>query len=156
MLKKYWKVIAATAAIVIVSYLISTYFVQVMMIQGDSMYPALKNMHFALIDKRATDYAAGDVIVFRSARLKSVLVKRIVGIPGDSVRIEDGKLYVNGEESPLYKDEEIEYPGLLSSETLLNEDEYAVLGDNLAESKDTRYEEVGLIKTGDISGRVIM
>ena len=156
MLKKYWKMIALAAAIIIASYLISAYFFQVMMIQGNSMYPALKNMHFALIYKRASDYAAGDVIVFRSARLKSVLVKRIVGAPGDSVRIEDGKLYVNGEESPLYKGEEIEYSGLLSSETLLNEDEYAVLGDNLAESKDSRYEEIGLINKSDISGRVII
>ena len=156
MLKKYWKMIAAAAAVIIASYLISTYFVQVMMIHGDSMYPALKNMHFALIDKRANEFVAGDVIVFRSDGLKSMLVKRVVAVPGDSVRIEGGKLYVNDEESPLYKGLEIEYPGLLASETVLGADEYAVLGDNLSKSKDSRYEEVGLINKSDIIGKVIM
>ena len=156
MLKKYWIIIAVTAAIVITAFLISMFCFQLMLVHGDSMSPALKNMHLALIDKRSENYRAGDIIVFRCDGLKSMLVKRVAGCPGDSVRIQDGKLYVNGSESPLYKNAVIEYPGLLASETVLGDDEFAVLGDNLAESRDSRNEEIGIIHRQDITGKVIM
>ncbi len=156
MLKKYWKIIAASAAIIMISYLISTYYFQLMIVHGNSMYPALKNMHMALIDKRAEDLRAGDMVVFRCQGLKSMLVKRIAGCPGDTVKIEDGRLYVNGDESPLYKGCKIDYSGLLSDETVLDENEYIVLGDNLEHSKDSRYEEVGIVDKKDITGRVIV
>ena len=156
MLKKYWEIIAASAAIIMISYLISTYYYQLMIVHGDSMYPALKNMHLALIDKRAEDLRAGDVVVFRCRGLKSMLVKRVAGCPGDTVKIEDGRLYVNGDESPLYRDNKIDYSGLLSDETVLGDNEYIVLGDNLEHSKDSRYEEVGIVDKKDITGRVIV
>ncbi len=155
-LKKYWKTIAAVVLIVAASYLISTYLVQLMLVQGDSMYPTLKNMQPALIDKRVAELRAGDVIVFRSDRLKSMLVKRVVACPGDTVKITNGRLYVNGSESPLYKDKKIEPAGLLASEIKAGKDEYIVLGDNITRSKDSRYEEVGTVQRQDITGKVIM
>lgn len=154
-LKKHWTIIAAVL-IAAIAYMISMYCFQLMIVHGDSMYPTLKNMHFAVIDRRVRSFEPGDVIVFRCDGLNSTLVKRVVGCPGDTVMISDGKLYVNGAESELYQKSEIDYPGLLSSGITLQDGEYAVLGDNLPESKDSRYEEVGIINAEDISGRVIL
>ena len=153
-MKKKIKVAAAVIILIAVSYLISMYFYQLIIIHGDSMYPTLRSWQITAIDKRDRQPEAGDVIAFRSRKLRAVLVKRTVGCPGDTIVIRDGQLLVNGKESAYYGGETIEYAGLLEQELLLGPGEYAVLGDNLPESKDSRYEEVGIVREEMILGRV--
>lgn len=143
------------SVILVSAYYISNNWYQLMLIQGDSMSPAYHNMQLVVLNRYDDDFTYGDVIAFRCDGLSSVLVKRIVACPGDSVVIENGTLLVNGENSVVYPENNIfGYAGILENKIYLGEGQYAVLGDNMAESKDSRYPEVGCVAGADILGRI--
>lgn len=141
--------------IFVAAFLVSRFFFQLMLIQGGSMEPTYHNMQLVLLEKNYGELAAGDVIAFGCEDLDSVLVKRVVALPGQSVVIRDGTLYVDGMESPLYDRGAFEYAGLLEMEARIAGGNYAVIGDNVIESKDSRYEEVGFVDEGSVLGRVV-
>ena len=142
--------------IIIFSAYVSKFWFQFTLIQGDSMLPTYHNWQLVLIDKHTTNFSYGDVIVFTNDTLHSTLVKRIFALPGDTVQIIDGFLYVNGQPSPLLPDNtNLTYPGIAASSIYLADDEYFVLGDNHEFSIDSRYPEVGIIKLDTILGKVI-
>lgn len=143
-------------SIIVFSYYISANWYQLSLIHGESMSPAYHNLQFVIIDRHSKDYTYGDVIAFRCDGLKSVLVKRIAACPGDMVEIKDGTLYVNDAISIIYDKENIfEYSGIARHPIYLDENQYFVIGDNIGESKDSRYEEVGMVYAEDIIGKVI-
>lgn len=142
--------------IIAVAYFVSTNWYQVSLIRGDSMCPAYHNLQFVLIDRHSEVYTYGDVVAFRCEKLDAVLVKRIVALPGDQVIIRDGTLYVNNIASQIYQQNGIfEYSGLASDIVYLGDDQYFLIGDNLEESKDSRYAEVGTVNEEDILGKII-
>lgn len=154
-IKKHLFTITALFIISLSAYL-SKYWIQFTLIQGDSMLPTYRSYQLVLIDRHASDFTYGDVITFTSDTLNTTLVKRIVALPGDSVQIADGILYVNNQPSPIIpKTSNIAYSGIASSVITLSEDEYFVLGDNYAASKDSRYEEIGCVKRSAILGKII-
>ena len=142
--------------IIIAAYYISTYQYQLMIIQGQSMHPTYHNLQIVILDKRDKDFQAGDVIAFRCGALQAILVKRIVAVPGDTVHIMDGTLYVNGQSDAevLYK-ECLTYAGIAENKLTLSKDEYFVLGDQPESSKDSRYTEIGCVKESSIAGKVL-
>lgn len=151
MLKK----ILLWVSIPLVAWYISANWYQLMLIQGRSMMPAYKHLQMVVLDKHTESYTRGQVVAFSCESLSGNLVKRIVAIPGDRVQIQNGTLYVNGEVSDVYPQEEIfEFSGILQDELLLGTMEYLVIGDNVAESIDSRYPEVGIISQRDIHGIV--
>lgn len=151
-MKKY---IAGIVCVLIITWYISAHFYQLMMIQGDSMSPSFHNLQIVLLNKYEKTYVCGDVIAFRCEGLKAVLVKRIVAVPGDTVYISGGRLYVNGIASILFsKEDAISYAGIAADEITLQEGQYFVMGDNYEQSKDSRYEVVGFVKYEDIVGKV--
>ncbi|MCD7862389.1 MAG: signal peptidase I [Lachnospiraceae bacterium] len=94
----------------------------------------------------------GDVVIFKAGGTHTY-IKRVVAVPGDTVQIRDGYLYVNGEqESGDY--EKMAEAGLLADEITLGENEYIVLGDNRNNSEDSRVSSVGIVEKSQISGRV--
>ncbi|MCD8326323.1 MAG: signal peptidase I [Lachnospiraceae bacterium] len=94
----------------------------------------------------------GDVVVFKAGGTHTY-IKRIVAVPGDTVQIIDGYLYINGEqEQGDY--EKMADAGLLATEVTLGENEYVVLGDNRNNSEDSRVSSVGVVEKSQISGRV--
>lgn len=119
------------------------------------MSPAYHNLQLVVLDKRDKSYQAGDVVAFSCGGLSSVLVKRVVAVGGDTVRIEDCTLYVNGEISTLYDEGVFEYSGILRENQQLEEGKYIVIGDNIEQSKDSRYEEIGIISVDIIIGKII-
>ena len=138
-----------------VSIFVSLKLYRVMLIQGDSMLPSYRNMQFTVLDVHSGEYSYGDVIAFKSESLKTVIVKRIVACPGDSVQIVDGKLLVNGKQSTVFPESyQFEYAGLLSEKTELGEGMFFVIGDNIGVSKDSRYPEIGNISEKDIIGKI--
>lgn len=144
------------AIIVLITWYISSNWVQFALIQGDSMLPTYHNMQLVLIDKHSTEFKYNDVIVFSNDELKATMIKRIIAMPGDTIQIVDGIVYVNNIPSPLLpKDLPLSYSGIASSPLYLSEDEYFVLGDNLAESKDSRYPEIGCVKQNTILGKLL-
>lgn len=120
------------------------------------MSPAYHNMQFVIIDRHSIDYTYGDVITFKCENLNSVLAKRVAACPGDIVEIKDGTLYVNDAVSSIYDKEYIfEYSGIAQYPLYLEVNQYFVIGDNIAASKDSRHEEVGVVYIEDIIGKVI-
>ena len=97
----------------------------------------------------------GDVVVFKYPDdEKETYVKRVIGLPGETVQIVDGQVYINGQ--LLQGDmgwEPIESAGLASDPVILNEDEYFVLGDNRNDSSDSRVPSVGNVAKSSIIGR---
>ena len=145
-----------TVLICLLALFVSKYYYQLMLIQGESMEPTFHNFQFVIIDKTVKNQALepGDIIAFESIGLDTVLVKRIAATPGQTVQIIDKTLYINGKPTEIYDTGIFEYAGLLESEITLGEDEYIVIGDNVSESKDSRYEEVGIVDGDSIIGRI--
>ena len=127
---------------------------------GDSMEPSLHNGQEILMNRilyRISMPKRGDVIVFlpNGNQNTHFYVKRVVGLPGETVQITgEGTIYIDGEVlEEGYGREVIRDPGNAYSPVTLGEDEYFVLGDNRNNSSDSRSSSVGLIHRKDIIGR---
>lgn len=147
------------AAVIALSWLLITFVAQRTDVNGSSMYPTLEDGDQLIADKityRFKDPERFDIIIFPYQYAdKTYFIKRIIGLPGETVRIDDeGNIYING---TLLKEnygyERMEYAGLAAEEIQLADDEYFVLGDNRNVSEDSRYPDVGCIKREDIIGR---
>ena len=145
--------------VLLVTYLIVNYVGQRTQVVGSSMESTLSDGDNLIVDKityRFQDPERYDIIVFPFKYEKSTYyIKRIIGLPGESVRIDNnGVIYVNGEiMNENYGREVILDPGVAKNEITLGEDEYFVLGDNRNNSTDSRDPMVGNIHRDDILGR---
>ncbi len=147
------------AAVITLAYYITHYALEKTLMSGQSMESTLKNQDNILINKFAYVFSEPkrfDVIVFKqSDKEHSYLnVKRVIGLPGETVRIIDGKVYIDGS---ILKEavvtEDITNAGLAEEEIKLDENEFFVLGDNRNNSEDSRFANIGNIVTGDIIGK---
>lgn len=139
--------------VLVIAFYVSENWFQIVLVHGESMSPTYHDLQFALLDKCSEEYTYGDIIVFECDELESVLIKRIVACPKDVVDIKDGKLYVNNEVSNyIDKGKKIEYAGIAENSIKLGNNEYFVIGDNIEKSKDSRYGEIGPVKSEDILG----
>ena len=140
-------------------FLITHFVGQRTVVSGSSMEDTLSDGDNLIVDKisyRFHDPERFDVVVFPyQYEEDTYYIKRIIGLPGEVVRIDSaGVIYINGEELPeTYGTETILNSGLASSEILLGPGEYFVLGDNRNNSTDSRFEQVGNVKGSDIVGR---
>lgn len=126
---------------------------------GDSMEPALYNGQEILVNRviyRLSTPRRGDVIVFlpNGNQNSHFYVKRVVGLPGETVQIKDGNVYIDGvflEESDEF-DKMID-AGIAENELSLAVDEFFVLGDNRNSSEDSRSGNISAIKRENIIGK---
>ncbi len=126
---------------------------------GVSMEPALYNGQEVLINRLIYKLAApdrGDVVVFLPSGNQNshYYLKRVVGVPGETVQIIDGYLYINGviaEEDESY--DKMEDAGIASNPITLNSDEFFVLGDNRNNSEDSRSGNIGVVHRDVIAGK---
>ncbi len=155
------------AKIVIISLLIIIpirYFVvQPFFVKGASMEPSYHQGDYLLVDEisyRFTDPERGDVIIFKfPGNTSQHYIKRVIGLPGETIQIQDGKVYVVNDEYPEGRAIDEKY---LASGTRtqggdsveLEEDEYYVLGDNRNASHDSRV--WGELEEDFIVGRVFL
>lgn len=126
-------------------------------VSGSSMQPTLNNGDNLIVDKltyRFQEPERFDIIVF-PYQDGTYYIKRIIGLPGETVRIdEEGSIYINGERlQESYGKEVIKNPGCAIKEITLDDDSYFVLGDNRNKSMDSRDKRVGLIRREAILGK---
>ncbi len=134
----------------LLAYFVTTYFVQIAYVYGESMEPTYENDDIIFINKNYKNIDRNDVVV--ATKNGIVMVKRVVGVENDKIIIKDGKLYINDKE--YKKIDKIEVAGIAEEEIQLGKDEYFVIGDNINKSIDSRYKEVGILKKSDIIATV--
>lgn len=124
---------------------------------GSSMEPALYNGEEVLLNKIIYQFSAparGDVIAFHPNGDENthLYVKRIVGLPGESIQIKQGSVYIDGEMHVM--DTPTEDPGIAEEVIKLGDDEYFVMGDNRENSEDSRSANIGNVSREMIEGKV--
>lgn len=124
-------------------------------VDGTSMVPTLQDGEFVLVNKlsyKLGDVSRGDIIVFHyPVNPDEDLIKRVIGLPGDTVKVQDGQVYVNN--MPLTETYIAAAP-TYSSEWQVPEDNYFVLGDNRNNSSDSH--SWGLLPSEKIVGKAVV
>lgn len=145
--------------ILLLTYAIIHYVGQRTRVDGSSMETTLSDGDHLIVDKisyRFHDPERYDIIVFPYQHAENTYyIKRIIGLPGETVQVADGYVYIDGEllESDIYGVEVMESANAAAEPVTLGDDEYFVLGDNRNHSSDSRDPSVGLVKRDDIMGR---
>lgn len=145
--------------IICATYLVMNAFFTNIVITGHSMNNTLNDDDKVLINRISYifhDPERYDLIVFEAeiSGITGCYVKRVIGLPGETVKITDGRVYIDGKE---LEDDVIKTyintAGLAADSIKLAYDEYFVLGDNRNNSDDSRYSNIGLVKRENIIGR---
>lgn len=160
-MKEILSMVVYIAFVLLLTFLVVRYVGQRTQVDGSSMEATLSDKDQLIVDKisyRFKDPERFDIIVFPfQYKENTYYIKRIIGLPGETVQILDGEIYINGEVlEEDYGKETMVSSGRAVNEIQLGEDEYFVLGDNRNHSEDSRYEEVGNIKRSDIIGRAFI
>jgi len=154
------KIFIIAAAIILP---VRLFLVQPFYVRGQSMEPNFHDSEYLIIDKlspRFKPYSRGEVVVFRFDSVdQRYLIKRIIGLPGESIHIANKRITITNNDHPkgLTLDEKMYTPNELGYEVLdfiVGQDEYFVLGDNRENSYDSS--KFGPIKTRQVVGRVFV
>lgn len=123
---------------------------------GESMEPTLHNSDTCIVVKDFDGYEPGDIVVFNSIEDKA-LIKRVIAVGGQTVRIADGIVYVNDVaiEEDYLKEGEFTVGFDIQGTVIVPKGCYFVLGDNRNNSLDSRSKTVGFIKETDMIGESI-
>ena len=160
-IKEFFKDMFGYVIVILIVLVIVLYVVTLQQVIGPSMEPTLNEGDVLILNKfhyYLFDVKRNDVISFKHDGSK-YLIKRVIGLPGESVYYKDNMLYING--NP-YKENIVD--GLVTEDfnledlgyDVIPENMYLVLGDNRDNSLDSRSKEVGLIKKEDIIGKVFI
>ena len=132
-------------------------------VSGESMYDTLEDGDNLWIDKlsyRFKDPKRFDIVVFPYQDSDVYYIKRVIGLPGEKVRIgDDGTIFINDEaleEDYGYETIMPDRIGRAADTITLGEDEYFVMGDNRNNSKDSRFESVGNISKDELIGKAVL
>lgn len=148
------------AIVCFIAFVLVWYFGLRVSVIGDSMNPELANGDVTLVNRIVYNMSTpkrGDVIAFKPNGNESshYYIKRIIGLPGETVEVKDGVILIDGDEiREKYKTTEIEEAGLLSEPVKLGNNEYFVLGDDRMNSEDSRHADIGNVKRSEIEGKV--
>lgn len=143
------------------SYFITTNVFVKTAVAGVSMEPTLMEGQVVIVNK--IEYylkspKRSDVIVYKQSNREHSYyeIKRVIGLPGETVKIKNGMIYINDEVlKEKIKTETIENAGLAEEGIKLDDNEYFVLGDNRNDSEDSRFASVGNVLKNEILGKAV-
>lgn len=145
--------------VVILAVFTNQYIGSAVVVNSRSMEETLMQGDTVLVNKAAyklSHVERFDIILFRlTDGSEAVSMKRVVGLPGETVRIMDGSIYIDGAEldtGELFGT--ISVAGIAAEEIKLGADEYFVLGDWLEGSEDSRFEQIGNVRQEQIIGEI--
>lgn len=149
-------VLCITGAI-IVALLLRMFVFELVSVDGSSMQPTLEDHQTVFVEKISHNFGnldRGQVIIVHYPHRDGSFVKRIVGLPGDTVEVKDGFLYVNGlrRQEDYILDEYIDYE---YGPYTVPQDHYFVMGDNRNNSLDSHSEAVGPISFDEVVGHAL-
>ncbi len=149
--------VGAVTGAILLAWILVHFCLEVITVHGNSMQPAYYDGDMILMNK--LDYHFHDpdrqdaaILELENGSSVHYTLKRVVGLPGESVQIRDGRLFINGKEQSGF-DESILSAGLAAYEIKLGEDEYFVIGDNYNNSEDSRVANIGNIKREQFAGK---
>lgn len=151
---------AEIAAVLILGIVLAVGYGKITVMQEGSMDPTLNAGDVLLVDRMAYRFSTpkrGDIIVYKTGDDKkaSTHIKRIIGLPGETIQIKDGQILIDGE---TYQENGefpgIENAGVAETKVALDSGEYFVLGDNRNNSEDSRYADMGNVKKRNVIGKV--
>lgn len=141
---------------------VTTYVAHQTTVEGESMEPTLTDGDSVIIQRLSyyfVDPKRYDVVVFPvsyddGTAKKTYYIKRVIGLPGETVQIIDGSVYINNEklDDDVYGAAAINEAGIAENPLVLGENQYFVMGDNRNMSTDSRNSYVGLVNKNDIIG----
>lgn len=162
--KGFMKSTAEIVAIVATTFLVFTYVVKPINIEGSSMKPTIFDKDLAMVDAiglKQNGVKRFDIVIVESERLNSNLIKRVIGLPGETIEFKNDQLYVNGNYTPEpFLDQTFMETSKLETnkdyftsdfKITLMDDEYFVMGDNRLHSEDSRA--LGPFKRDDFMGK---
>ncbi|HHW14297.1 MAG TPA: signal peptidase I [Firmicutes bacterium] len=135
-----------------------TFVAQPFVVQGSSMEPSLHEGERVIVSKLTYRWGMptrGDVVVFRyPANRRLRFIKRVVGLPGETVAIKDGQVLIDGR--PLKEDYLCDLTLGEFGPARVPAGHLFLLGDNRANSRDSRYPEVGMVAYRDVIGKAVV
>ena len=146
--KNYIKEFLPYFMIILVVVLIKTFVVSPIRVNGASMDPTLNDKDIMLLDEisyRFSDIERFDIVVVKEE--DEYLIKRVIGLPGETVEYKNDKLYIDGK----YVKEDFKHKETFDFSTTLGKDEYFIMGDNRTNSTDSRV--FGPISRSEIIGK---
>lgn len=133
--------------IILVISTIRTFIITPIVVSGESMFPTLEGKEVMILKKYDTKYERFDVVVVNKSVEGDNIIKRVIGLPGETIKYKNNKLYINDEviEDKYAYGETEDFVSIT-----LDDDEYFLMGDNREISLDSRL--IGIIKDYEIEG----
>ena len=143
---------------VVLAMIIRTFVVELYLVDGPSMRPTLQHAQLLVVNKFIYHFRApekGEVLIFRYPKDPSRdFIKRVIAVPGDTIEIKDGNVFVNGElqnEDYILSKCRGDYP-----KSTIPEGHIFVMGDNRNNSEDSRFPDVGFVPFDLIKGKAML
>lgn len=147
--------VKSIAIAVLIAVLLRTFVFSLIRVDGQSMLETLQNndvLFVTMFDHYIGNYERGEIVICNYPNRKGYRVKRVIGLPGETIEIRRGVTYINGE---ALAEDFVVYPSNDDyAARTLGEDEYFLMGDNRAVSRDSRANDVGPIARKEIQGVV--